>query len=182
MMIAALLLISQAWLGHAAEGGAGVYGGLMIAVYSIHILAAAAWVGGLPPLVFALAELRHSKPDDVAARTLAVLSRYSLMAMVAVSLIVGSGIANAAFRVGGDFDKLFGTAYGAVFAVKLLVVALMLALAYFNRFIAMPRLRIAATTGPRQIARLRASVGVELGLGVLVLGVAAVLGMTPPPQ
>ena len=40
--IGALLLISQAWLGHAAQGGAGVYGAMMITVYAIHMLAAGA--------------------------------------------------------------------------------------------------------------------------------------------
>lgn len=180
--VAALLLISQAWLGHAAEGGAGVYGTAMIIAYSLHIWAAAAWVGGLVPLLLALAELRRVNPHDARARTLYILSRYSLMAMVAVTVIVGSGMANADFRVAGAFDKLFWTAYGEVLVAKLVVVAPMLALAYFNRFVAMPRLRVTAANGVRQIAWLRTSVAVELALGVLVLGIAAVLGLTPPPQ
>ncbi len=182
LIIAAPLLISQAWLGHAAEGGAGAYGTVMIMAYSLHLLAAASWIGGLPPLFFALAEVRHFNPDDSAARTLAILSRYSLMAMVAVTVIVGSGVANAGFRVAGAFDKLFYTGYGDVLFTKLAVVAVMLALAYFNRFVAMPRLRLAASKEKTQIARLRASVAVELALGILVLGIAAVLGITPPPQ
>jgi putative copper resistance protein D len=180
--IGALLLISQAWLGHAAEGGAGLYGAFMIIAYSVHMFAAGAWVGGLPVLLWALFEVRHLDPDAAAARTLAILSRYSLMAIVAVTLIVASGIANAGFRVAGAFHKLFWTGYGDVLVAKVSVVALMLALAYFNRFVAMPRLRRTVLKDMTQIARLRASVGVELALGVLVLGVAAVLGITPPPQ
>jgi copper resistance protein D len=62
--IGALLLISQAWLGHAAQGGAGVYGTIMIIVYAIHMLAAGAWVGGLPPLLFWLVEQRHFAPNE----------------------------------------------------------------------------------------------------------------------
>jgi putative copper resistance protein D len=187
-IIAALLLVSQAWLGHAAEGGAGVYGTVMIITYSLHLLAGAAWVGGLPPLLFALVELHQCDLDDTAARTLAILSRYSLMAMIAVTIIVISGAANAGFRVAGAFDRLFWTGYGEVLVTKLIVVALMLGLAYFNRFVAMPRLRIAVLKGGAasrqraQIARLRTSIGVELVLGLLVLGIAAVLGITPPPQ
>ena len=61
--LGALLLISQAWLGHAAEGGAGVYGAIMITVYAIHVLAAGAWVGGLPPLLSGLVEQRHFAPQ-----------------------------------------------------------------------------------------------------------------------
>lgn len=104
------------------------------------------------------------------------------MATVAVTLIVVSGIINVEFRVAGSFDKLFYTTYGDVLFAKLAVVALMLALAYFNRFVAMPRLRAASLRGMVQIARLRASVAVELALGVLVVGIAAVLGIAPPPQ
>jgi putative copper resistance protein D len=179
LCVGALLLIDQAWLGHAAEG-AGLHGALMLTVYSIHVLAAAAWVGGLPPLLFALAEQRRSPPPEARAATLDILSRYSLMAMVAVSLIVASGIANAGFRVGFSFDRLLDADYGAVLAAKAGAVGAMLALAFFNRFIAMPRLRAAGGVAPT--ARLRASVAVELALGVLVLGIAAVLGVTPPPQ
>ncbi|MGB8276570.1 MAG: copper homeostasis membrane protein CopD [Methylovirgula sp.] len=180
--IGALLLISQAWLGHAAEGGAGLYGAFMIIAYSLHMFAAGAWVGGLPPLLFALVEQQHFNPYEARDWTLDILSRYSLMAMVAVILIVISGVTNAGFRVAGSFDKLFYTAYGNVLFTKVGVVAVMLALAYFNRFVAMPRLRAASLQGMAQIKKLRMSVAFELVLGVLVLGVAAVLGITPPPQ
>jgi copper resistance protein D len=180
--IGAVLLISQAWLGHSAEGGAGLYGAVMITVYSIHVLAAGAWVGGLPPLLFALVEQRSFGPYEAREWSVDILLRYSLMAMVAVTLIVASGIANAGFRVAGSFDKLFDTSYGNVLFTKIGIVAVMLFLAYFNRFIALPRLRAASLKGMTQITRLRYSVTVEVVLGLAVLGVAAVLGITPPPQ
>ena len=180
--IGALLLISQAWLGHAAQGGAGVYGAIMITVYAIHMLAAGAWVGGLPPLLFGLVEQRHFAPNEARICTVDILSRFSAMAMIAVTLIVASGIANAGFRVAGSFGKLFYTDYGDALLTKISVVAAMLALAYFNRFVFMPKLRSAALKGMEQITWLGRSVTLELALGVLVLGVAAVLGITPPPQ
>jgi copper resistance protein D len=180
--IGALLLISQAWLGHAAQGGAGVYGAIMITVYAIHMLAAGAWVGGLPPLLFGLVEQRHFAPNEARICTVDILSRFSAMAMIAVTLIVASGIANAGFRVAGSFGKLFYTDYGDALLTKISVVAAMLALAYFNRFVFMPKLRSAALKGMEQITWLGRSVTLELALGVLVLGAAAVLGITPPPQ
>jgi putative copper resistance protein D len=154
----------------------------MIIVYSIHVLAAGAWVGGLPPLLFALVEQRHFGPNEAREWSVDILLRYSLMGMVAVTLIVASGIANAGFRVAGSFDKLFDTNYGNVLFTKIGVVAVMLVLASFNRFIAMPRLRVASLKGMGQINRVRCSVGFEVVLGLAVLGVAAVLGITPPPQ
>ena len=104
------------------------------------------------------------------------------MAMVAVTLIVASGIANAGFRVAGSFVKLFDTSYGDALFTKIAIVAVMLILASFNRFVAMPRLRAASLKDMGQITRLRYSVALELVLGVAVLGAAAVLGITPPPQ
>jgi putative copper resistance protein D len=164
------------------KGGAGLYGTAMLIAYAIHALAAGAWVGGLPPLLFACVEQRFFDPEDARKWTIDVLVRYSAMAIVAVVLIVVSGIANAGFRVAGSFDKLFDTGYGDVLFAKIGVVALMLVLASFNRFVALPRLRAAPLKGMAQINRLRISVAAELLLGVLVLLVAAVLGMTPPPQ
>jgi putative copper resistance protein D len=107
LCVAGFLLINQAWFGHAAEGGAGLYGAVMIATYSVHMLAASAWVGGLPPLLLTLAEQRRFKPYQAREWTFEILSRYSLMAIVAVALVVISGTANAGFRVAGAFDKLF---------------------------------------------------------------------------
>jgi copper resistance protein D len=122
----ALLLISQAWLGHAAEGGAGLYGTLMITVYATHALATSSWVGGLPPLLFALVEQRRFASNEARECTVDILLRFSLMAMIAVTLLVASGIANAGFRVAGSFGKLFYTEYGDALLAKISVVSAML--------------------------------------------------------
>jgi copper resistance protein D len=65
---------------------------------------------------------------------------------------------------------------------KLAVVAAMLAVAYFNRFIAMPRLRAASSKRIRPITWLRYSVAFGVVLGTLVLGASAILGITMPPM
>ena len=179
--VGALLLISQAWFGHAAEG-AGLYRAIVITIYGIHVLASAAWVGGLPPLLFALSEQRRSGPREARDCTLDICSRFSLMAMGAVTLLVLSGIANAGFRVSGSFGKLFDSAYGGVLLKKIALVAAMLVLACFNRFIAMPRLRAASSKGTTQIVKLRHSVTLEVAVSLLVLGASAILGITMPPQ
>ena len=73
------------------------------------------------------------------------------------------------------------TDYGYVLGAKAALVASMLALAYYNRFIALPRLRLGPASA-RQSIRLQTSVAFELGLGLCVLAAAALLGVTPPPQ
>jgi putative copper resistance protein D len=179
--LSALLLTTQAWFGHAAEG-TGLYRAIIITVYAIHALATAAWVGGLPALLFALVEQPRFSPYEARDCTLDICSRFSLMAMAAVTLLVLSGIANAGFRVSGSFGKLFGSAYGDVLLKKIALVAAMLVLAGFNRFMAMPRLRAASLKGMTQIVKLRLSVTLEMALSILVLGASAILGITMPPQ
>jgi copper resistance protein D len=142
--VSALLLMTQAWFGHSVDGK-GLYRASMITVYAIHVLATAAWVGGLKPLLFAIIEQRSFGPHEARDCTLYICSRFSLMATIAVTLVVTSGIANAGFRVAGSFGKLLDSDYGDVLLKKLAVVAAMLAVAYFNRFIAMPRLRAASS-------------------------------------
>lgn len=177
----AALLVDQAWFGHAAEGGAGARGALMIGVYGVHVLAGAAWLGGLPPLLFSLREARGFGAESARRLTLAVLLRFSAMGVVAVALIVLSGFGNVAFRVGASFALLLDADYGAALFAKIALTAAMLGLAWHNRFIATPNLRLAPADA-RQTARLRLSVAGELAVGLGVLAAAAVLGLTPPPQ
>lgn len=170
-VLAAALLVSQAWLGHAAEGGATWRGDAMIAAYGAHMLAGAAWLGSLPALLFAIRELLA----DGRAALADLLARYSTMAAPAVAVIVASGLANTTFHVHG-LDALAHSTYGRVLAAKLTLVAAMLAIAVANRFVAMPRLRQGRTT-----RGLITAVAAELGVAAGVLAAAALLGVTPPP-
>jgi copper resistance protein D len=115
-----------------------------------------------------------------AADNTAILSRYSILATAAVALILLSGIVNALFRVQGHIARFIATDYGEILLVKLLLVALMLALASYNRFIALPRL--GPTKRQKIASNLAGSIGAELALGVIVIGAAALLGVTPPPN
>lgn len=177
---AAFLLISQAWYGHAAEGS-GLHGAFTIAVYSIHVLAAAAWAGGLLPLLLAIAEPCRFGPARARASSLDMLSRFSLMAIAAVTLIVLSGAVNTGFHAGGSLGKLLGSDYGSILIKKIALVAAMLGFACINRFLLMPMLRAAALDATAVIMRLRWSIAIELALGGLVLGMSALLGIAMPP-
>jgi copper resistance protein D len=180
MLIGALLLIDQAWFGHAAQGS-GLRGAAMIGVYCIHALAAAAWIGGLPPLLMALNEASPPRGEELRQAKLVMLSRYSTMALIAVVLILVTGLVNAGFRVDFAPGKAAWGDYGIILSIKLALVAAMLVLACFNRLVAMPRLRGASGDGAAPISMLSASVAIELILGALVIGAVALLGVTPPP-
>lgn len=178
--IGAALLVDQAWLGHAAEGS-GAWGAFMLGVYCVHVLAAATWLGGLAPLLFALREACGQDDEKTRRGIIELLLRFSVIAMPAVALIVASGLGNVGFRVGASFGRVFLTDYGYVLSAKAGLVAAMLTLAYYNRFMALPRLRLGQAS-TRQSLRLQASVAIELALGLCVLAATALLGVTPPPQ
>jgi putative copper resistance protein D len=179
--VSALLLITQAWFGHSNEG-TGLYRITMITVYAIHTIAAAAWAGGLPPLLLAMIEQRRVGAYEPRENALDICGRFSSMAIVAVTLVVLSGIANAGFRVEGSFLKLLDSDYGDLLLKKIAIVAAMLALAYLNRFVLVPRLRAAGPKDLRQINWLKYSLAFDIGLGALVLYASAILGITMPPQ
>ncbi len=167
------LLIDQAWLGHAAAGGAP-----MLATYAAHVLAAGIWVGGLPALLFSL--VLRDKPPVKSTNEAAIMARYSTLATGAVVLILASGIVNVLYRCNGSIAQLPETNYGQILLFKLICVALMLALGAYNRFVALPKLRGTRRDG---LSRgLSISIGTEIVLGLFVLAAAAALGVTSPPS
>ncbi len=182
-VLSAALLVSQAWLGHAAEGGDTPLGWAMVASYGVHVLAASVWIGGLPILLLALVE-RHRGQARVGAKgtTLALLQRYSVMASVAASAVVVSGIVNTVFRIGTDANSLATTSYGHVLLTKLAFVAVVLVLAAVTRFVMIPRLRRTIEAQGPVAAGSAYSIALECGFSLLVLAATAVLGITAPPQ
>ena len=146
----------------------------MVLAYATHVLAAAAWAGSLPALALATWRARGT-----GAATHAMLARYSVLAVPCVVLVVISGTANALFH-SVSTEALIASAYGHVLAAKLVLVAAMLVLAAFVRWSLAPRVRDGgAAQGTGWTA---AAVATEAILALLVLGAAALLGLTPPPR
>lgn len=158
---------SLAWCGHAAAG-TGVTGNIHLASDVLHLVAAAAWLGGLVCLADAL------RPTIPIQRALPIARHFSAVALVSVSGIVASGLVNAWFLVATP-DLLFATAYGRALLLKLVLFSGMLAIAAANRWHVLPR--VAAGGG---IAALRRNAVAETVLGVLVLAAVAWLGVQPP--
>jgi putative copper export protein/mono/diheme cytochrome c family protein len=132
------------------------------AAMTLHLLAAGAWLGGLLPLYLAL---REDDPGSVARR-------FSWLGVVCVATLGATALVLANALAGG-LPGLVGTAYGWVLLTKIGLFLGMLALAARNRFVLTPRLAGA----PRALDR---SVAVEIGLGVVLVGAAALLASLPP--
>ncbi|MEI6001164.1 CopD family protein [Paraburkholderia bengalensis] len=131
----------KASLGHAADAGVA---SAAIGMHTLHVLTTAVWGG----LVLAgglsvLPALGASVARGVLIRTATQLSNVSL---VAVALVMLTGVFNAARGSGNSFATIETSTWGHVLLLKLALVALALVLGGLNRFAALPRLRRTAST------------------------------------
>ncbi|QYZ69558.1 copper resistance CopC/CopD family protein [Neotabrizicola shimadae] len=162
---AAALALGLAALSFAVSGHAlSAPGGVAPLLTALHAGAIILWVGGLWPLAFAVQ----------GADRLMVLRRFSGVALPAVVVLIGSGVALALLHRGSA--GLLSSDWARLLAVKLALVAGMLALALWHRLRAMPRLA-SGTEVP-----VRRSVAVEAGLGMAVLMLAMGFRLAPPPS
>jgi copper resistance protein D len=156
-----LLLVSLSGTGHAASEDA-----LHRSSDILHLAAAGIWLGGLCALGLRIGR-RGGGPIDPRLR--AEVLRFSNVALVAVTILVATGIANAAFLI--EWRQILDTAYGRVLLVKSALVLCMIGTAVVSRR------RLRANAGP---VELRRSVVLEQGFGALVLVATSVLGTLPP--
>jgi copper transport protein len=171
--LATTLLVVGAFGGHAA---AVEPASLAITAHALHLVALAAWVGGLG--YFATLFWAARREEEPLPALAAALPRFSLAATAAVGGLALTGLYLAQAHLGGPRD-LITTRYGTVLLAKLGVVALMLGLAAYHRFVVQRRL--ARAPGPGVAARFRQTLRVEAGAGLVALLLGAILGATAPP-
>lgn len=162
MSLVAIALVLPAATSHAAASSPQGFAMMGASVDGLHLLTAGFWIGGLAVLLFLH---RRKEPNMLLA-----LSLFSNWAMVAVLLLVMTGLINAATILLGDKGSASGL-YLAVLGAKLALVAGMLSLAAINRLRLMPQGR------DQQIAR---NAAMELGAGLIVVLLAGLLGQLQP--
>jgi putative copper resistance protein D len=182
------LVATLAWAGH---GGAtpGSAGHVHLAADVLHLGAAGAWLGGLIPLVLLLRLLRHSDDPGRAMLAWHVTRRFSNLGVVAVGTLLTSGMINAWFLVGGTIN-LVGTEYGRLLELKIALFFGMVILAAANRLHLMPQFSPAAEIrGSSEMSdslmsgttlRLEGSALLEIFIGLAIICIVGVLGVTPP--
>ncbi len=176
-IIAAILggavLIAGAWLTHAASRMTGS-GALMVAT-TVHLLAAAVWVGGLVHLATQWRLLRRTREGERV--WLGVVARFSPMALISAGVLIGVGV-YLSWAYIRDIGGLLGTAYGAMTLSKIALLMVLLLLGGLN-FLSVRRWTIAADN--RQLLRRTPAMAeVEAGVGVIILLAAAALTSIPP--
>ncbi|MGH7354993.1 MAG: CopD family protein, partial [Candidatus Rokuibacteriota bacterium] len=146
----------------------------------VHLIATGIWAGGLVPLAALLRSACTEAGAD--ARPYAVLAarRFSLLAATMVVVLAVTGVLNSTVEV-GSVAGLVGTRHGRLLLAKLGLLVPVLVLGFANRRWLLPALSgDGATLGRPAMRRLAASVLAEGSLLLLVLGLVAVMGMTPP--
>ena len=131
----------KASIGHAADAGAF---SLAEGVQTVHLLATALWGG----VVFAGAWSVLSALGTSLARAYLIRTagKMSTMSVIAVSLVVLTGVYNAWRGLGGSAEALEASAWGQALVVKAVLVATALLLGAMNRWSVLPRLQRTAST------------------------------------
>ncbi|MFB6984848.1 copper resistance CopC/CopD family protein [Streptomyces sp. NPDC056304] len=108
----------------AEHASAGIQPGIAMPVDILHLLAVAAWLGGLVALLVAL----HRTPDIGAT----AVRRFSRIAFGSVLVLTATGIYQS-WRQVGTWSALTGTEYGRLLLVKVGLVAVLVGIAWFSR-------------------------------------------------
>jgi len=174
-LISILLLVSLAWVSHAAAASVQPLGLLGDA---LHLCAASVWIGGLLPLAIFLTRARASL--SLGEQTLPVLQRFSTLSLTCVGVLIASGISNSWLLV-GSIHALLTTRYGWLLLAKLATFGILVCLGARNRFVIKTRLTRVSETADL-LAQLRRNVIGETCLALAVVTIVACLGVTPPAR
>ncbi|MDX2143840.1 MAG: copper resistance protein CopC [Rhodospirillaceae bacterium] len=144
---------------------------LMATMVAVHLFCAAFWFGALYPLQ------RSTTAVDVKAAG-ALMTQFSIRAMYTVAALIASGIVISWVQVESPAN-LLGNDYGTGLIRKLVLVAIILGLAGYNKLVLTPALERGDAGSD---ARIRRTIKVEYVVYVLILGAAMALTLTTPPR
>lgn len=156
--VAALGTAARTLAGHLSESA---IGGLAV---TLHALAAALWCGVLAAIVLVV---------DRRGQWARVLPRFSALSLWAVLVLLVGGVLSAAVVIGSPAE-LVGTGHGRLLLAKIVVTAVLLALAWHNRSRWLPSARghrVSADVSTRRSET-------ELALMAVALTLAAALAVT----
>jgi putative copper resistance protein D len=142
---------------------------LLIGLTSLHYLATASWIGGLPYLLLAMKRISE---QGIRIR---ISQRFSRLAQISVAVLFLAGLGMSLFFV-GSWNALYGTAYGIMVGTKVVLFGCLLILGAANYFI-VRGIGAASASGSTSLIRFGE---VEIGIGLTVILAAASLTSQPP--
>jgi putative copper resistance protein D len=170
-LVSGALLASLGFVGHAAMQ-TGVVGVLHRTNHAVHLLTTGAWIGGLVPFAMCL---RAYERDDLRKEAVRAMTGFSFWGQLIVAAVVLTGVVNIALTSGHPPIPP-ATPYRALLVAKIILVAIMISLAVFNRFVLVPRLKASATA----LAALRLTSAAEIALGGIVVALVSVFALLDP--
>ena len=177
-VLAAAFAGALAWSGHAA-GGLGGEAIIHPAADVLHLIAAAAWVGALLPLIVLLAATGADDPSLTIAGT--ATERFSNLGIASVCTLLVTGMVNTYYLV-GSAPAFTSTDYGRLLLAKIVLFLAMVAIAAVNRSQLTPQLLQQGSIAASRDAlhRLRRNAAIEVLAGAMVIAIVAALGTMPP--
>lgn len=167
----ALLIGSGALAGHYAGDEDAAY---LVAVHAVHMIAASLWAGSLP--LWWLTVRAGSRQPEFPAVIVTAVRRFSRAAMVLVGILVAAGLLLADQFIGSQGD-LLATPWGMLVAAKVVLLSFALLAANSIRK-TLPDW--SAGMSAVVIGKALRSVGVEAGVVLVILVLAANLGQITP--
>ncbi len=166
VILASLAMALQAGHSHAAAMD-GV--SPLLAVATLHVLAAGAWLGGLLPLFLVIS----GEEPPVGGRA---ARRFSLMGIGCVAVLLATATIQGWVLLGG-LPGIVGTAYGWMALLKAALFAVLIGFALRNRLSLTPALTARPPGSGRRFGR---AILLETMIGLLVILAAGVLTELPP--
>jgi putative copper resistance protein D len=170
-VVAGLSLASLALVGHAAMR-TGFEGLIQRVNDAAHLIAAGGWLGGLIPFMLSL---RAYGDERLRRDAVAGMTGFSFWGQFVVAALILTGAANV-MLVSGHPPSPPTTPYRALLDAKVVLVAIMIALALINRFGIAPRL----APGSRALSMLKTTSLIEAGLGAIVVALVSVFALLDP--
>lgn len=162
--------ILLAGVGHATMRD-GIPGTLQQINHALHLLCAAAWFGGLLPVVYCM-RVAKGRWRQQAVSAMMRFSRYGHFFVAGVLI---TGIGNALFITG--FTAFWQSAYGQLLLLKCALVVLMVAIALTNRYVFVPRMR---QENPQAALWFVRMTQIEWGIGGIVLAIVSLFATLEP--
>lgn len=166
VVAAAIAVMAPALAGHTRAASPEL---LAIGADALHLLAGSVWLGGLAGLALTLPAL-----SGRGAAAAEVLARFSTAAAGVLAALVATG-SLLVWRILGSWTALVDTSYGRLVLAKIAIVLATLAIAAWNRWSLLPRLKRAANKPNRQalsrpVVRAAAIEGAFLAVALLITG------------
>lgn len=173
MLVLSLFLIgTTTMIGHASASGDMA----AIVLDYVHNLVAAIWIGGIIYFVFTLLPT-FSKLDDVAKEkmSLVMIPRFSIAFIIAVGIVIISGPTLMWF-LESDVSLISESIYGKLIIAKIAIAAILVGLGGFFQYRVQKSGEKAINSKSISVhKKLRRALKVDAALGIILLGVVALL-------